>query len=102
MREPPHEPIGSIVDTDIEAIEVAAPLLSVTRRLATYNLLALPVVDAEKRLLGAVSVDDVIDHLLPEDWREQDDEEHGLAGAPTTATTWTGTVGGGRPGVSRG
>jgi len=74
LREPPHEPIGSIVDTDIEPVEANAPLLSVTRQLATYNLLALPVVDDDKRLLGAVSIDDVLDHLLPEDWREQDDE----------------------------
>lgn len=94
LREPPHEAIGSIVDTDIESIPVDAPLLSVTRNLATYNLLALPVVDAEKRLLGVVSVDDVLDHLLPEDWRETDDEGNLsdaslLGGAP-------------RPGVSRG
>src|SRR4051794_6478521 len=74
LREPPHESIGSIIDTDIEALEVDAPLLAVTRQLATYNLLALPVVDAEKRLLGVVSVDDVLDHLLPEDWRETDDD----------------------------
>lgn len=74
LREPPHESIGSYVDTDIEPIFVDAPLMAVTRRLATYNLLALPVVDAEKRLLGAVSVDDVLDHLLPEDWREADEE----------------------------
>ncbi|MBO3083703.1 magnesium transporter MgtE N-terminal domain-containing protein [Cellulomonas fengjieae] len=74
LREPPHEAIGSIVDTDIESIQVDAPLLSVTRNLATYNLLALPVVDSERRLLGVVSVDDVLDHLLPEDWRETDDE----------------------------
>ncbi|MFI2755120.1 magnesium transporter MgtE N-terminal domain-containing protein [Cellulomonas sp. P22] len=74
LRDPPHEPIGALVDTDIEAVSADAPLLHVTRLLATYNLLALPVVDAERRLLGAVSVDDVLDHLLPEDWREADDE----------------------------
>ncbi|MBN9326064.1 MAG: CBS domain-containing protein, partial [Cellulomonas sp.] len=69
--------IGAIVDTDLEPVTADAPLLSVTRELATYNLLALPVVDAERRLLGAVSVDDVLDHLLPEDWREADDETTG-------------------------
>ncbi|WP_146844132.1 magnesium transporter MgtE N-terminal domain-containing protein [Cellulomonas terrae] len=93
LREPPHEAIGSIVDTDIESITVDAPLLSVTRNLATYNLLALPVVDAEKRLLGVVSVDDVLDHLLPEDWRETDDEGN----FPDTSV-----LGITRPGASRG
>ncbi|WP_263729555.1 magnesium transporter MgtE N-terminal domain-containing protein [Cellulomonas sp. SG140] len=77
LREPPHQAIGAIVDTDIEPVTADAPLLSVTRELATYNLLVLPVVDAERRLLGAVSVDDVLDHLLPEDWREVDDEATG-------------------------
>ncbi|OZB48306.1 MAG: magnesium transporter [Cellulomonas sp. 14-74-6] len=77
LREPPHQPIGAIVDTDIEPVTADAPLLRVTRELATYNLLVLPVVDAERRLLGAVSVDDVLDHLLPEDWREVDDETTG-------------------------
>ena len=73
LREPPHEAIGAIVDTDLEPVTADAPLLTVTRELATYNLLVLPVVDAERRLLGAVSVDDVLDHLLPEDWREVGD-----------------------------
>jgi CBS domain-containing protein len=75
LREAPHEEIGRLLDTEIEAVAPDAPLSTLTRLLATYNLLALPVVDDAKRLLGAVSVDDVLDHLLPEDWREAEPED---------------------------
>ena len=75
LREAPHEAIGALLDTEIERVTPDAPLSQLTRLLATYNLLALPVVDEERRLLGAVSVDDVLDHLLPEDWRENDAED---------------------------
>ncbi|WP_125776907.1 magnesium transporter MgtE N-terminal domain-containing protein [Antribacter gilvus] len=74
LREPPHASVGSVLDTDTEWLTPDATLGRVTRLLAAYNLLAMPVLDPEKRLLGAVSVDDVLDHMLPEDWRESHDE----------------------------
>jgi len=74
LREPPHEALGTLLDQDVEPVDPHDVIGKVTRLLATYNLTALPVVDEDRRLLGAVSVDDVLDHLLPEDWREADDE----------------------------
>ena len=70
LREPPSALISAVVDTDIAALAPDCPLEEVTRHLATYNLVAVPVVDSSGRLLGAVTVDDVLDHLLPHDWRE--------------------------------
>jgi CBS domain-containing protein len=74
LREPPHESLGNVLDRDVEAVSPDAPIGRVTRLLATYNLTALPVLDGERRLLGAISVDDVLDHLLPDDWRDADDD----------------------------
>jgi Mg/Co/Ni transporter MgtE len=70
LREPPHGSVGSIIDKEMEPIPAHASLERVTRTLATYNLVSLPVVDDDGRLIGAVTVDDVLDHILPEDWRE--------------------------------
>ena len=70
LREPPHAPVGGILDKDVEPLPPEASLGQVTRMLATYDLVGLPVVDGDGHLLGAVTVDDVLDHILPEDWRE--------------------------------
>ena len=74
LREPPSRLVSAVVDTGMEPVGPQAPLSTVTRYFATYNLVALPVVDEQDRLLGAVTVDDVIDHMLPEDWRDLDSE----------------------------
>jgi Mg/Co/Ni transporter MgtE len=73
LREPPHQPLGTVLDKAVEPVAAVATLEQVTRQLAAYNLVALPVTDTEGRLLGAVTVDDVLDHMLPEDWREERD-----------------------------
>ena len=70
LREPPSALVAGIVDTDLARLSPTDPLADVTRYFAAYNLVCGPVVDDEEHLLGAVTVDDVLDHLLPEDWRE--------------------------------
>lgn len=75
LREPPASLVGGVVDDDLPRLAPDDALTTVTRYFATYNLVCGPVVDDEGHLLGAVSVDDVLDHLLPEDWREEDIED---------------------------
>ena len=60
-----------IIDKDIETLTPEASIGKITRTLATYNLVSVPIVDEDNHLLGAVTVDDVLDHILPEDWREE-------------------------------
>ena len=71
LREPPSTLLGSIVDTNTQGVNPDASLHAVSSYLASYNLLSLPVIDANDRLLGAVTVDDVLDHLLPTNWRHE-------------------------------
>ena len=81
LREPPSTLLGSIVDTNTQGVNPDASLHAVSSYLASYNLLSLPVIVANDRLLGAVTVDDVLDHLLPENWRH----DHRDSAATTAA-----------------
>jgi flagellar motility protein MotE (MotC chaperone)/sporulation protein YlmC with PRC-barrel domain len=110
LREAPHEQVGTVLDADVESLPVDAPLGRVTRVLATYNLVSVPVTDEDGRLLGVVTVDDVLDHILPDDWREQDDlmveheatppPRHTAAAPPARRGPASGS--GGRTGTVRG
>ncbi|MGH3736681.1 MAG: magnesium transporter MgtE N-terminal domain-containing protein [Micromonosporaceae bacterium] len=72
LREPPSELVGGVVANDIDPVPPETPLIETTRLMATYDLIAMPVVDTNDRLVGAVTVDDVLDQLLPTDWRDRD------------------------------
>jgi CBS domain-containing protein len=75
LRYPPNERLGTLLDQQLEPVHVGASALEVTRVMATYNLVSVPVVDDNHRLVGVVTIDDVLDHVLPEDWRSQDPEQ---------------------------
>jgi CBS-domain-containing membrane protein len=97
-----------VVDNDIDPLHPETDLTEITRRMATYDLVAMPVVDATNRLVGAVTVDDVLDHSLPRDWRDRDTQAaedlaatlatdaavEAAAQAGTDARTGSGTSGG--------
>ncbi|NLU67296.1 CBS domain-containing protein [Streptomyces sp. HNM0574] len=84
LREPPFALVGSAVDTGLRPLPPQTPLAAISSYMAIYNIVAAPVVDEDRHLLGAVTVDDVLDHLLPDDWRETAAEGlplHGTDGA---------------------
>jgi Mg/Co/Ni transporter MgtE len=71
LREPPSTLVAAALDQTMDPLHPEATIDEVAAHLATYNLVAAPVVDDAGRLLGAVTVDDLLDHLLPENWRDQ-------------------------------
>jgi Mg/Co/Ni transporter MgtE/sporulation protein YlmC with PRC-barrel domain len=77
LREPPSTLVAGVADSDIGPLGPDVSLAEVTSYLATYNLVAVPIVDDADHLLGAVTVDDVLDHLLPANWRERPADDAG-------------------------
>jgi Mg/Co/Ni transporter MgtE len=68
LREPPSMELGRLL-TDDPTLEPDDSDRHVAERLASYDLLAMAVCDEAGRLLGAVTVDDVIDRMLGVGWR---------------------------------
>jgi Mg/Co/Ni transporter MgtE len=68
LREPPAETVGDCVEASV-FVRPDLPERELAARMAAYNLVSVAVCDENGRLLGAVTVDDVLDHLLPAGWR---------------------------------
>jgi len=78
LREPPSSLVAGVLDEALEPLKPTSNRDEVAAVMATYNLVAAPVVDEAGHLVGAVTVDDLLDHLLPENWREHAKEgRHG-------------------------
>ena len=96
LREPPSTLVSAVVERDFEPLRTDASLHEVARHLATYNFVASPVVDDAGHLVGVVTVDDVLDHLLPDDWRDAGDTgtdpSFGASSGPDEAAPSSGPV----------
>lgn len=71
LREPPFDLVAGVLDTKLASLRPTDSLTEMTKYFAAYNLVCAPVVDEQDHLLGAVTVDDIVDHLLPDGWRDE-------------------------------
>lgn len=69
LREAPSKPLARCLDDQAEAIAPQLADRDVAARLAAYDAVAIPVVDSGGSLVGAITIDDVLDRVLPDDWR---------------------------------
>jgi len=66
-----EDQISSVVDSHAPTVAVEADIPEVALVMTDYNLTAMPVVDEDHRPVGIVAVDDVLELLLPEEWRRR-------------------------------
>jgi magnesium transporter len=66
LLNPPSTPLGKIMIGDVIKVNTDTDQEEVARIVATYNLLAVPVVDDENKLAGIITVDDIIDVMREE------------------------------------
>ena len=64
-------PVVSLIETAIPTVSPDTELPEVARLMADFNLVAIPVVDSDEKPIGVVAVDDVIELLLPDEWRRR-------------------------------
>ncbi len=62
----PEDALSAIMETDVVRVDMSTDQEVVARLVARYNLLAIPVVDHANKLVGAVTVDDIIDVIRSE------------------------------------
>ncbi len=67
----PETPLSKVMNPNVLRVEASTPKEEVASLIAKYDLLALPVVDARRVLLGTVTVDDVVELMLPRGWKKR-------------------------------
>lgn len=68
----PTDVVAALMDSDPVRITPEAELADIAVLMADYNLHSVPVIDEDDRVLGVVTVDDVLKTTIPDDWRRRD------------------------------
>ncbi|HEV8534746.1 MAG TPA: CBS domain-containing protein [Candidatus Limnocylindria bacterium] len=68
---PPETKVNAIMDPHVLRVDAETPKEEVASLIAKYDLLALPVVDARRKLIGTVTIDDVVELMLPRGWKKR-------------------------------
>jgi CBS domain-containing protein len=71
LRSDPHTPLQDIAEHEPVSLPTDADLPEVARTMSDYNLVMLPVVDEDGRMVGAITVDDILGQTLPAGWRRR-------------------------------
>lgn len=71
LRAPPDASLSDATREVPVTLEPDADIHEVVRKMTDYNLAVAPVVDREGRMLGQITVDDVLEMMLPSGWRRQ-------------------------------
>jgi CBS domain-containing protein len=72
----PETPLLDVIDTDPVRVTPDTDVVDVALLMADYNLMTVPVVDADTHLLGVITVDDVLEATIPDDWRRREPPAH--------------------------
>ena len=72
LQAEPSETVAALMDSDPVRVTADADLTDIALLMADYNLYLIPVVDEQDRVLGVVTVDDVLEATIPEDWRRRE------------------------------
>ncbi len=72
LQADPETSVTALMDTDPVRIAPDADLTDVALLMADYNLATIPVVDDTDHVVGVVTVDDVLEATIPEDWRRRE------------------------------
>jgi CBS domain-containing protein len=71
LRAEPQTKVSALVKHELPSLRPDAPFEEVARLMADYNLTCAPVVDEREQMVGVVTVDDVLEAMLPRGWRRR-------------------------------
>jgi len=76
LRSPETALLSSLVRTDVPAVSTGTDIPEIACVMSDYDLLSLPVVEQQARMVGVIGLDDLVERMLPEDWRRRHRAAH--------------------------